>query len=42
MHSSLSEKNRAEGPNENVLDRLVEECDEGDDQADACDRPPVS
>ena len=28
-----------EGPGGNVLDGLVWECDDGDDKADACDRP---
>ena len=31
-----------EGLGGNVLDGLVQECDEGDEKADACDRPPKS
>ena len=38
----VREPRGVEGPGGNVLDGLVQECDEGDEKADACDRPPIS
>ena len=40
--TAASTANPYREPDGSVLGGLAQECDEGDEQADACDRPPIS